>query len=251
MDVIWSQLALSWGFSTSPKCEVKHYLHHGGKDPPISAPQTEEQFVLPQGANNLTWKQEAAVESSQGPQRDLSPQISRSDGFLDLTKQPSWLKENHTARTLPNRHGSTEDTSDRSKRPVHRQFLVLVQDAEFEDLTAAPTPNYRPLARVSVPLHSPSAEQAERSCLHLGSAGTIKSLILLNILKLLHGYLQKCQCYLIQWLSEHCFHAAGETIMYPANCVMLYTGIEIVFWSLWQSHSTLKHDIQLCWPQHA
>lgn len=219
-----------------------HYLHHGGKNPPISAPQTEEHFVLPRGAGNLTWKQEATVESSkqargsQGPQHDLSPQISRSDSFLDLTKQPRFKKKakritQHTYYPIAAAAQKTRPTEANGQCTGSFWSSCKTQTSGtwllFLLLTTALLPESPCLCI------SPSAKQAERSCPPLGSSGKIKSLILLNILKLLHGYLQKCQCYLIQWpLSEHCSDAAGETIMYPANCVMLYMGIEIVFWSL-------------------
>lgn len=177
------QLAFSGSHSTSSKCEVMHYVYHGGEDPPISAPQTEEDIILRWGANNLAWKQEAAVELSkqagggQGPQWHLSPQISRSHSILDLTTQPSFKQTegNHTAHTLTNCCGSTEDTSNWSKRLVHRQSLVLTQDTEFKDLTSLPTPNYWPLASVSMPLHHSASQTGSTLLPASGNTGEIKS----------------------------------------------------------------------------
>lgn len=112
------------------------------------------------------------------------------------------------------------------KRHVQGQLLVLVK-------RRAPGPDFCSSVPPSClsPRASPSLRQLDRqnapACLR--STGKTKSLTLKHF-ETSPGYIQKRQRRLTQRpLSEHGSDAAGETITYPANCVMLYTGIGIAF----------------------
>lgn len=85
---------------------------------------------------------------------------------------------NHTAHTPLNCCGSTEDMSNWNKRLVHRQFLVLMQDTEFKDLTSVPAPNYWPFASVSMPLHHTASQRGRTLLPASGNTGEIKSSVL-------------------------------------------------------------------------
>lgn len=164
-------LPFSGSHSTSSKREVMRYMYHGGEDPPISASQREEDIMLLWGADILTWKQEAAVELSkqagggQGPRPHLSPQISQSHSFLDLTTQATFKQTegNHTAHTLPNCCGSTEDMSNQSSFWSSCETQSSGTWLLFLLLTTA-------LLSSCLCITLP-AKQAERSCLPLETLG--------------------------------------------------------------------------------